>query len=268
LWRKRKKTFPIQRAGKKHPARAKFGTEPALDGLKRRIHMKANQQGFTLVEIAIVLVIIGLLLGGVLKGQELINSAKAKSLVSDFRTMSTAIYAYQDRFRFMPGDDPAADQHVAGTNATTPSSPDARGNGRIGGDWNSTTDTDESRLVWQHLRLANLLTGPTDESDAAYEPRNADNGIIGITSTSPVKPAEGTAADSRPMTGAFFICSAGVTARLARQVDSTMDDGVTNTGNVRAMAETDGTPAASTTATNIDAAAEAGALRYTVCAAF
>jgi len=230
--------------------------------------MKANQQGFTLVEIAIVLVIIGLLLGGVLKGQELINSAKAKSLVNDFRTMSTAVYAYQDRFRFMPGDDPAVVQHVAGTLATTPGTPETQGNGRIGGNWNSTTATDESRLVWQHLRLANLLTGPTVESDPAYLPRNADNGTIGITSTSPITPATGSAPDSRPMTGAFFICSSGITARLARQVDSTMDDGVTNTGNVRAMIDVNGTPSATSTATNIDAAAETAADRYTVCVAF
>ena len=60
--------------------------------------MKNNQGGFTLVEIAIVLVIIGLLLGGVLKGQELINSAKVKNMVNDFRTASALLYGYQDRF--------------------------------------------------------------------------------------------------------------------------------------------------------------------------
>ncbi len=54
--------------------------------------MKHQQSGFTLVEIAIVLVIIGLLLGGVLKGQELINSAKAKSYAQDFRTIQSALY--------------------------------------------------------------------------------------------------------------------------------------------------------------------------------
>lgn len=45
---------------------------------------KRRQSGFTLIEIAIVLVIIGLLLGGILKGQELINSARVKNLASDF----------------------------------------------------------------------------------------------------------------------------------------------------------------------------------------
>ncbi|MDO9450951.1 MAG: prepilin-type N-terminal cleavage/methylation domain-containing protein, partial [Rugosibacter sp.] len=61
--------------------------------------MRNKQSGFTLVEIAIVLVIIGLLLGGVLKGQELINSAKVKNMINDFRSTSTFIYAYQDKFR-------------------------------------------------------------------------------------------------------------------------------------------------------------------------
>ena len=71
--------------------------------------MKSQQSGFTLVEIAIVLVIIGLLLGGILKGQELINSAKVKNLAQDFKTVPLYIYGYQDRFKALPGDDPRAD---------------------------------------------------------------------------------------------------------------------------------------------------------------
>src|SRR6266536_1939679 len=60
----------------------------------REKQMKSQQSGFTLVEIAIVLVIIGLLLGGILKGQELINSAKVKNLANDFRVIPTYIYSY------------------------------------------------------------------------------------------------------------------------------------------------------------------------------
>ncbi|QCU90777.1 prepilin-type N-terminal cleavage/methylation domain-containing protein [Thiomicrorhabdus sediminis] len=56
-----------------------------------------NQKGFTLVEIAIVLVIIGLLLGGVLKGQELIENAKVKSIAKDMENMAAGYYSYQDR---------------------------------------------------------------------------------------------------------------------------------------------------------------------------
>ena len=74
-----------------------------------------QQRGFTLVEIAIVLVIIGLLLGGVLKGQELINSAKVKNFVNDFRTVPVFIYSYQDKFRALPGDDRQATAHLGGS---------------------------------------------------------------------------------------------------------------------------------------------------------
>ncbi len=83
--------------------------------------MKSQQSGFTLVEIAIVLVIIGLLLGGILKGQELINSAKVKYLANDFRTIPTYIYAYQDKFKSLPGDDNNVAGHLGGTStqATT-----------------------------------------------------------------------------------------------------------------------------------------------------
>ncbi|MEA1988797.1 MAG: prepilin-type N-terminal cleavage/methylation domain-containing protein [Pseudomonadota bacterium] len=65
------------------------------------------QKGFTLVEIAIVLVIIGLLLGGVLKGQELIQNSKVKSVTQDFENISAAYYAYRDRTGEYPGDTPA-----------------------------------------------------------------------------------------------------------------------------------------------------------------
>ena len=100
-----------------------------MKNMKKSI--KSQQSGFTLVEIAIVLVIIGLLLGGILKGQELINSAKVKSLVNDFRVAQTYVYGYQDKFRAIPGDDGAAQAHV-GTTATN-----GNGNGVIEGEWNS-----------------------------------------------------------------------------------------------------------------------------------
>ena len=54
------------------------------------------------------MVIIGLLLGGVLKGQELINNAKIRRIANDLSGISTAIYAYQDRYKALPGDDSGA----------------------------------------------------------------------------------------------------------------------------------------------------------------
>ena len=63
---------------------------------------KRMQAGFTLVEIAIVLVIIGLLLGGILKGQEMITQARIKNVVNDFNGITAAYFAYQDRYRSRP----------------------------------------------------------------------------------------------------------------------------------------------------------------------
>ncbi len=63
-----------------------------------------KQSGFTLVEIAIVLVIIGLLLGGILKGQELINSARVRNLADQNSGIQAAYYGFIDRYRQVPGD--------------------------------------------------------------------------------------------------------------------------------------------------------------------
>ena len=226
--------------------------------------MKRYQSGFTLIEIAIVLVIIGLLLGGVLKGQELINSAKVKNLSADFKNIPIFIYGYQDKFKALPGDDSAAATHLTGaTNATTPAG--TQGNGVINGNWNTTTNTDESFLFWQHVRLAGLAPGPTSVGDADYIPRNAVSGKIGIQggtsvlASTPVKDANGVA-----IRGAYIICSEGILGKFAKQMDTTLDDGNTATGSMLVTPTTGyamgGTGPAATTTAAID-----DATSYTVC---
>jgi prepilin-type N-terminal cleavage/methylation domain-containing protein len=218
--------------------------------------MKSQQSGFTLVEIAIVLVIIGLLLGGVLKGQELINSAKVKNLANDFRVVPTYIYAFQDKFKALPGDDSQVVAHVANsTLATTPAG--TIGNGVINGNWNSSTNSDESRLFWQHVRLANLAAGPTDTADATYAPKNAVGGVLGINS------ATAGQLQITGMTGTYQVCSAGILGKFVKQLDVQMDDGNTATGSMRAVADGAAIPTAAVTTATIDEAAN-----YTVCMTF
>jgi len=218
--------------------------------------MKSQQSGFTLVEIAIVLVIIGLLLGGILKGQELINSAKVKNLANDFRTIPTYIYAYQDKFKALPGDDSVADTRATGAvKATTPAG--KLGNGVIDGNWNSTTQTDESFLFWQHVRLANLASGPTAQTDTTYVPKNAMGGEIGISS------ATSTYLQIAGMTGTYQVCSRAILGKFVKQLDVQMDDGNPATGAMRAVP--DGSPlgTAGVAANAIDEATA-----YTVCLSF
>ena len=193
---------------------------------------RTKNRGFTLIEIAIVLVIIGLLLGGVLKGQELINNARVKSFANDFRNIPVAIYAYQDRFRAIPGDDQQANTHVNGVNATTPAGA-TLGNGQINGAWNSATNTDESCLFWSHVRLANLAPGPTTAACAAvgYYPTNASGGQIGVQSSN----GFGTITLPTAMTGTYIICSANISGQFVLQLDTLLDDGNPQTGAMRAI---------------------------------
>ena len=213
---------------------------------------QTRQSGFTLIGIAIVLLVIGLLLTAALQGQKMINSAKVKNLAGDFRKVPVYIYGYLDRFKEVPGDDPRVVANVAGTPATSPAG--VQGNSVINGLWNSTTTTDESFLFWQHARLAGLAAGSTDVSNPAYIPRNADNGIMGIQSN------VGFVTITAPtaMTGTYIICSDSILGKYVRQLDITLDDGESSTGSVRAVLQSSpGTAVLSTAVAEADS--------YTVC---
>ncbi len=214
--------------------------------------MKNQQGGFTLIEIAIVLVIIGLILGGVLKGQELITSAKIRNVANDFNGISAAYYSYQDRYRAMPGDDPNA-----ASRWTTSKSGD--GNAVINGKFDDTvtgdpTSTQESNLFWQHLRLAGLVAGPTSGAGSGNQPQNAVGGITGVQSG----PALGL--------NGLVICSTNLPGKVANAIDSQFDDGKPNSGQVRAVPQPNAGALQTTTPANSpDAYVDDGSTLYVVC---
>jgi len=191
--------------------------------------MNRKQSGFTLIEIAIVLVIIGLLLGGVLKGQELINSAKVKNLATDFRNIPVYIYGYQDKFRALPGDDVSVSLHLGVASGVAVA---GNGNGLIDGNWNDTS-TSEAYNFWQHVRLAGLTAGSTTLGAADYLPVNSVGGNIGIqsgTSSLTTTPVHDLAATPAAIRGTYIICSPNILGKFAKQLDIQLDDGNTATG--------------------------------------
>lgn len=210
-----------------------------------------KQSGFTLVEIAIVLVIIGLLLGGVLKGQELITQGKIRNVANDMNGMTAAVYAYQDRYKRLPGDDPGATRWTVGGTAIAPGA--GAGNNTVGGSYESTTNTDESRLFWAELRLAGLIAGPTDTlANAVAQPINASGGIMGVQTA-----GFGLAG--------MIICSGSLPAKIAQAIDAQFDDGNATTGNVRALIEGATPPTAVTTTVPDANYIDNGTNLYVIC---
>jgi prepilin-type N-terminal cleavage/methylation domain-containing protein len=231
-----------------------------------------NQGGFTLIEIAIVLVIIGLLLGGVLKGQELINQAKIKNIANDLNGIGAAIYAYQDRYKSYPGDDKGATRWATtGLVSAATSGANQAGNGQIGGDFNSITDTDESRLFWRHLRYAGLIAG---DATSGVQPQNAVGGLLGIQYNAGI-PADTTATPAVAADGltGLITCQSNLLGKLAEAIDNQLDDGKPKTGSLKAWEQTAGAlapgatnPTSTTTAVaTATAYKDDGTTLYTVC---
>jgi prepilin-type N-terminal cleavage/methylation domain-containing protein len=216
--------------------------------------MQRKQAGFTLVEIAIVLVIIGLLLGGILKGQEMITQAKIKNVVADFSGVSAAYYGYQDRYRAIPGDDPNAATRWAGAAIATPAT--EAGNGIVRGKYNSTTATDESRLWWDHLRRAGFVSGT-----GSNQPFNAVAGIIGVQTGD----NGGTIGPAMGGISGLMVCSTNLPDKIAIALDTQMDDGAPDKGTVRG--DTQGPPNPDLDDTLPTGYQETGTNIYVVCRA-
>lgn len=209
-----------------------------------------NTKGFTLVEIAIVLVIIGLLLGGILKGQEMITQAKIKNVIADMSGVSAAMYGYQDRYKALPGDDGKADRWAGTTKGN--------GDGIVSGKW--TASPSEALFFWDHLRLAGFISG-----SGATNPFNAVSGKLGVQTGDAGSPIGGVLSDGA--TTAFsglMLCSGNLPDKIAISVDSQMDDGIGNKGSVRGMLQSTG-PNPADIAVTASTYSEDGVSTYVVC---
>lgn len=188
--------------------------------------MRRQQAGFTLVEIAIVLVIIGLLLGGVLKGQEMIENGKIKSVISDMKGVSAAFYSYQDRYRAVPGDDNGVVARFASAGTTVQP---GGGNGALSGPYLTisvpTSVTAETSNFWQHIRLAGFLSGDLITNNGGNNAISASGGAIGVQDATAAYGLAG-----------IKVCVGSVPSKHAQSIDTQLDDGLATTGSYRAGA--------------------------------
>jgi prepilin-type N-terminal cleavage/methylation domain-containing protein len=220
--------------------------------------MTLRQQGFTLTEIAIVLIIIGLLLGGILKGQEMVAQAKIKAMVADFAGVSAAYHAYGDRYRALPGDDArAASRWTIATAATS-----GNGDGQVSGTYNNGNAACvagvETCSWWDHLRRGGFVPGT-----GVTQPRNLANGQIGVqTGDGATTPAIGLVLGGLGGAGGFsrlILCSADLPDKFVTALDVQMDDGMRTTGTLRGILQAAPNPTIPADAT---AAAFGGANNY------
>ncbi len=187
-----------------------------------------QQQGFTLIEIAIVLVIIGLLLGGVLKGQELITSARVRNLISTQDGVKAAYFGFLDRFRALPGDYAQASTNIS----CAPACSNGNNNGQI--ELNATpvsgSVVNENILVWEHLSKAGFING---SYTYAVAPESTNSGLANPYSRymqlSYDSTYEGTATTRHNLKTGNQIPS-----DILAEVDRKVDDGKATTGTFRA----------------------------------
>ena len=186
------------------------------------------QGGFTLVEVAIVLVIIGLILGGVFKGQALVDSARVRSISSEMDGIRTAMLSFQERYRSIPGDFPKAPLQIDSAASA------GNGNGRI-------DDSAERAGVWQQLSLAGFISGNYDGAQSsAGSSTNVDCG----PDTCPQNPYSGyykisysaQAADVDSPANEIYT-GRHIPVGILSQLDSRLDDGKANSGRFRVHRE-------------------------------
>ena len=188
-----------------------------------------NQTGFTLIEIAIVLVIVGVLLGAVLKGQELIQSARVRNLAATQNEVTVAFFGFRDRYRAYPGDYNLASTNLPNVAATS--------DGNSGGQILLNGAMLESIAAWEHLSKAGFVTGSYTYNatvSSATNPTNAYGVFLQLIFDNAF--ADTGAAVARHNIKLGNQIPVGIIAELDRKID----DGNAQTGTFRFSAYTEG----------------------------
>lgn len=178
-------------------------------------------RGFTLVEIAVVLVVIGLLLGGMLRASQLTVGAKVRELATQQDSVRTAYLGFYERYRALPGDYSQATANIQGI------SQNGNGNGRI----EMTSTPNETILAWEHLARAGYVSGSytyaATESDATSL-KSRYGAYVKIVFDGIYGP--GTSASPSPLRHNIKT-GPNVPVEVVAELDRKIDDGRPNTGS-------------------------------------
>jgi len=178
-------------------------------------HFARRQSGFTLIEIAIVLVIIGLLLGGILKGQELITSARVRNIIAQLDGTKAAFFGFQDRYRALPGDFSAATTQISGATQN------GNGDGQILGT--------EAIAVWDHLSHAGFINGTyvyAAAESATTTPNNPYGARLQLI-------YDNVYADAAPTSRTNLKTGPQIPVNILAEIDRKIDDGNALRGTMR-----------------------------------
>lgn len=204
----------------------------------------AQNKGFTLVELAIVMIIIGLLIGGVIKGQELIKNAQVAAAVSEMKSFDAAINGVYSVYKEYPGDmmDPAG--RIANCSAAPCNRP-GNGNDRIGADgiYTVTADDSENLSAWAQMKSAGMITVVDGSATLVYG-NGLPQSAFGVGGYQISYHPGGLVRGNALSEGHFLqlgltvaeASSAGarfLQANVAARMDRKIDDGVSDTGSVR-----------------------------------
>ena len=182
--------------------------------------MRGNK-GFTLVEMAIVLVIIGIILGAVIKGQDLIAGAKEKKFKSEVDQLATAYYTYYDKYSRIPGDDNNAEARWT----TTAGAKDGNNDGLI----KAADEIAAATGALDHLRRAGFI-GDQPPGGTSFNSTAMPGVTMDFSSNSKTIPDWGSNTN--------LIVISGMTAEDMLNFDIKYDDGDVKLGKVRGVTAT------------------------------
>lgn len=201
-----------------------------------RASILGGQRGFTLVEIAVVLAIIGLLLGGILKGQELIHSSRVRALSEDSSAVRTAYLGFLDRYGRVPGDWSAVAASIGiGAVVNNPTAAIlTSNNGRLDNPAGANAYA-EPNAMWEQITKAGFIeagypgTNVVPTQNNGLTPLNVYGGPIIVGRTN-----EYLDAAAPPPTRLHVYVGRFVPVTALRELDVKIDDGLPRSGKLRA----------------------------------